>query len=233
MPKKELLESLWSEYNEYDYFNKDILPEELLKKGTVMEFAAGSTIIAAGDFPKYVYFFVSGEAQGIRQYIDGNNYNYFTLDERNGAVGLLELFSRSMETIATIVAITDVIVIRMSSGEIYKFIMNDVELLRRCLHTVAFELYLSSGNNGLLYYKRGLDRVKYFLIEYYKKNNIQKNTVVLESDFQSIAHSIGISSRTVGRSMKQLREAHLVGRHKKKFSINYEQYRQLQAGFQI
>jgi len=227
------LKDLWPEYSKYTYLNRDCLPPELLKKGITMEFKAGSTLIYAGNYPEYSYFIKSGTVQGVRQYIDGNNYYYFTLCEKDGSVGLLELFSRSTESIATIIAKTDVIATRIPSDEIYKYIMNDTLLLRRCLHTIAFSLYQSSGNNGLLYYKRGLDRVKYFLIEYYKKNSNQNNTVILRSDFQSIAHSIGVSSRTVGRSMKVLKDKELVSIHQKKYSISFMQYKQILAEFQI
>jgi len=227
------LEDLWPQYEEYTYLNRDCLPSGLLEKGIQIEYKAGSTIISAGDYPEYGYFIKSGTVQGVRQYADGNNYYYFTLNEKDGSVGLLELFSRDTESIATIIAKTDVVATRIPSDEIYKYIMNDVELLRRCLHTTASSFYLRSGNDGLLYYKRGLDRVKYFLIQYYENNNTQNSTIILKSDFQSIAHSIGISSRTVGRSMKVLKEEGFVNFHKKKFSMTYEQYKQLLAESQI
>jgi len=227
------LEDLWPEYEEYTYFNWNCLPPKLLKKGVTMKFKAGSTILSAGDYPEYGYFIKSGTVQGMRQYLDGNNYYYFTLSENDGSVGLLELFSRDTASIATIIAKTDVIVTRIPSDELYRYIMNDTVLLRRCLHTISKDFYLRSGSDGLLYYKCGLDRVKYFLVKYYEKNDCYNGTVTLEPSFQSIAHSIGISSRTVGRSMKILKASGLINLHKKKFSITHKQYNQLLAEVQM
>ena len=85
------LEKLWQQYRTEMTFNVGVLPESLKQQGTVLTFAPKSTVCLRGSFPEYIYFVLSGEAVGIREYINGQEYSYFQLNAENGVVGLLEV----------------------------------------------------------------------------------------------------------------------------------------------
>lgn len=224
-----LLEQLWEKYKDYKYFNINSLPEELIKSAVRVNYEPKAIITLAGDSPTYIYFLESGTAQGLKMDDSGNCYHYFVIRKKEGSIGLLEVLSHERAYIATIIAMTPISVLRVESALVYKYIMDDINLLRCCLHSVSHDLYLRSANDGLLYYRSGLDRVKLFITDYYLTNSINKNTIVLQTDYQTIANNIGASLRTVGRSIQQLKELSLVTSYKKKITISFDQYEKMLA----
>ncbi len=217
------LKKLWSK-NTYDFFTLSDLPVEIRKKGTVVTYPPRSVIINRGDFPEHIYFLESGTALGTREYTDGNNYYYFKITKENGALGLLEVLSHKPRSVATVVASTEVRVLKIKSSVVYDFILKDKKSLFDCLYTVANDLYYRSGNDGILYYQRGLDRVRYYLIQYYDTHEKVDGRVYVVSDYQTIAANIGVSVRTVVRGMAKLKEQGEVTSFKKKLSVSKEQY---------
>ena len=221
------LKELWEKYSEYDSFDIANLPEEIRSQGVSITYPPRSIIVSRGDFPKYIYFIEKGTVLGARDYTDGNNYYYFRQTRENGALGLLEILSHKPRIIATIVAATEVKVLRIDSAVIYEFILKDPGLLYRCLHVVANDLYQRSGNDGILYYQRGLDRVRYYLIQYYDMHERKGNDVLIEPDYQTIASNIGISVRTVVRSIAKLKERGEITSVKKKLAVGWVRIRSI------
>lgn len=218
------LEELWEKYREYDCFNLSVLPEHILKQGVRVTYPPRSVILNRGEFPKYIYFLESGIALGTRDYNDGNNYYYFQIGTENGCLGLLEVLSHQPKVVATVVAGTEVTVLRISSAVIYDYIMNSPEMLFRCLHIVSNDLYQRSGSDGLLYYRRGIDRVRYYLVQYCSLHGEAGQTVRVSADYQTIASNIGVSVRTVVRSIRALKEQEEISSVRKKILISPEQY---------
>lgn len=218
------LKKAWEKYQHEITFNISILPEDVKKQGVLLDFAPKSLIVSRGEFPKYIYFIYSGTAIGIRDYEDGNEYNYFQIDKENGNIGLLEVLARKEQYIATIMCITEVKAIRIESDYIYDLIMSDITMLRRCTVLLANDLYMRSGNDGILYYLKGSNRVRYYLVNYYDKHKKEGKRVVLYEKYQEIANKIGISIRTVGRSIKQLKDAGEISSNNKKIVITENQY---------
>lgn len=218
------LEELWKKYNSYDHFNLSVLPESIRAQGVRVTFPPGSVIISRGDPPEYIYFFEKGTALGTRNYNDGNNYYYFRITKENGCLGLLEVLSHHSRIVATVVASTEVTVLRISSALIYEYIMSDLSMLRSCLRIVACDLYQRSGNDGILYYQRGIDRVRYYLVQYCNLHGNGDRPVLVRPDYQTIASNIGVSVRTVVRGIRSLKETGEITSEKKKISISREQY---------
>lgn len=221
------LESLWKQYTQYKVFNYSSLNDTLKRAATKVEFLPKSIITMAGDYPRFVYFITEGVAQGVRIYQNGNSYHYFVLNEEDGSIGMLELLSQETCYVATLVAMTKVTAYRVESALVYETIMTDIALLRSCLYIVSHDLYKRSGNDGLLYYRNGLDRVQFFLTNYYITHAQGLESVVVSGDYQSIANCIGASLRTVGRSIQLLKEEALVTLYKKKITVSYEQYERM------
>ena len=201
------LRERWAYYMSYTDFNYTVLPECLKKQGKHLVFQPQNILALCGEFPEYIYFIKSGTVLGQRTYADGNEYKYFRLDSSNGNVGLLELFARKDRYVATIICLTEVEALRIPSADFYEYVMGDVEMLRRCLTLVAKDLYHRSGNDGLYYYMNGTDRVRYYLINYYTTHCLPgQQQLEIRAEYQDIAAEVGISIRTVGRSMQKLRE---------------------------
>lgn len=222
------LRELWKKYDSYDQFNISVLPEEIRAQGVRLFYPTGSVIISLGDSPDYVYFIESGVAIGTRDYNDGNNYFYFRITNENGSVGLLEVLARKERCVATVVAETEVSALRISSAVIYEYLMKHIDMLYRCTYIVANDLYQRSANDGILYYQKGIDRVRYYLVQHYALHAESGQCLVVQTDYQTIASNIGVSVRTVVRSVGRLKELSEISVSKKKITISQEQHEKMQ-----
>lgn len=221
------LKKSWKKHEHEITFNISNIPERIKNKGIMVEFAPKSLIVSRGQFPKYIYFIYSGTAIGIRDYEDGNEYDYFQIDKENGNIGLLEILARKEQYIASIMCITPVRAIKIESYYIYDLIMSDITLLRRCTVLLANDLYMRSGNDGILYYLKGLNKIKYYLVNYYDKNKKEDENVILYDKYEEIANKTGISVRTVGRNIKQLKDSGQISSNNKKIIITKKQYEKM------
>mgnify|MGYP000264301266 CR=1 FL=1 len=224
------LEKLWRKYKSDGDFNLQALPESLVKQGVLVEYEKNSILVSRGERPDYIYFIQEGMVAGIREYANGSTYSYFQLNSTNGSVGLLEILAGKEHYIATLSTITRVKALRINAALVYQTIMEENELLRKCINLLADDLYMRSGNDGIMYYMSGLDRVRFFLLTYYERH--QKNSegdVLVEAEYQDIANGIGMSIRTVGRNLQKLKETGELKNIQKKIIMGKQQYEKLQA----
>lgn len=221
------LEQLWGKYAAETEFNYAVISGLLGDHGTTLEFEPDSVIVSRGDFPHHVYFLIEGVAIGLRDYEDGKDYNYFQVDKTNGNIGLLEVLSRKKKYIASITSLTKVTLVRVDSAIVYELIMSNTSLLRRCTVLLADDLYNRSGNDGIFYHFKGIDRVRYYLVRYYEMNKKATETITINDYYKDIANQIGVSTRTVGRSMKQLKDLNEISGSDRTLTMSDEQYRKM------
>lgn len=220
------LKKAWEKYATETEFNFSVISKFIEEFGTELVFEPGSVIIYRGDFPNYVYFVKEGVAIGLRDYEDGSEYNYFRVDKTNGNIGLLEIMSRKEQYIATITCLTKVTAVRIDSSLVYQLIMSDISLLRRCSVLLAEDLYRRSGNDGIFYQYKGIDRVRYYLIKYYEDNTTTgvTDSVYINDNYKDIASQIGVSIRTLGRSIRRLKERNEISSFNRKLTMSKQQY---------
>jgi len=218
------LKSEWVKYENEVTFNLSILPREIVNIGKWITCPPKTIIVTRGEFPEYLYFIKSGTALGTKNYIDGNEYNYFQIDKNNGNIGLLEVFARKDAYVATIMSVTEVVALRIEAAIIYDYIMNNSEMLHRCITLVAEDLYKRSGNDGIFYYLDGLNRLRHYLVNYYDAHKEASSIIVVDAEYDDIAKNIGVSIRTVGRSIHQLKELEEIISQNKKIIITEDKY---------
>ncbi|WP_339226807.1 Crp/Fnr family transcriptional regulator [Oceanobacillus sp. FSL K6-2867] len=218
------LKKMWEKYAVETEINFSVISDYIGEYGTEFVFKPNSMIISRGDFPDNVYFIKEGIAVGLRNYEDGRDYSYFQVDKTNGNIGLLEVLSRKEQYIATITCLTEVTAVRIDSAFVYELIMSNLSLLRRCSVLLAEDLYSRSGNDGILYHYKGIDRIRYYLIQYYEKNKGQTDIVSITDYYKDIASQVGLSVRTVGRSIKQLKKMNEISSIDRKLSLSEQQY---------
>ncbi len=221
------LENIWNQFDVSCGIALDLLPVELFARATRKKYAPGDVIIHEGDSLEYVFFIESGTVDGMKCFESGKDYQYFKLDRFNGAVGLLELFSRKSEIIATIIAKTNVVILRIAADELYAFAMKDLPLLRKISYHIANDLYVDSSLSGKLFYLSGLERVCFYLADYFQKNAYPQSFVVVAQNYQTIANHIGVSQRTVVRAIRDLRQKGLCSMDGKQIRISREQAEQI------
>lgn len=223
------MNQVWSQFDVSYGVALDLLPAALTPRCTRKKYAPEDVIINEGDTLRYVYFIESGVVDGMKRFENGKDYQYFKLDRFNGAIGLLELFSRQSTIIATIIAKTNVSILRIPADELYLFAMNDLPLLRKISWHIANDLYRDSGLNGKLFYLNGEERVCFYLADYFQKNSYPQSFVVVKQSYQTIANHIGVSQRTVVRAVRDLREQGLCTMSGKYIRISREQYEQISS----
>lgn len=228
------IQDKWKKYEGETSFNFSFLPEEIQKKGRELTFQQKQFIVCRGDSIQYIYFIKSGSALGTRSYADGNEYNYFLVDSGNGSIGLLELFARKAEYIASILCMTEVTAIRMEAGVVYDYVMEHAQMLRRCITLIAQDLYQRSANDGRFYYLDGINRVRHYFVDYYNEHwNGKGKKVTVYAEYRDIAANVGTSIRTVGRSIRQLKDNREIQSKDKKVVIDEENYRMLLAALSL
>lgn len=220
------LDKLWKKYEEAP-FNLTTLPQRLIDCGERITFRPGKVIVSRGDLVEYIYFIRSGKAIGTRDYADGNEYNYFQVDQSDGNIGVLEILAKKRKYVATIMSYTEVETIRIKSTIIYEHIMKNEAVLRQCIILVAQDLYRISGNDGILYYLSGIDRLRHYLVKYYEEYRQGNEKVVVNAQYQEISKTIGVSIRTVGRSIRQLKEQGEILSQNKKIILTEKIYQKL------
>ncbi|MFD2829632.1 Crp/Fnr family transcriptional regulator [Corticicoccus populi] len=221
MDKKRSLKMHWEKYSEETTFNFSVIHDFLEQNGETVKYEAGEILVEEGEFPSDILFIKEGIARGKRAYEDGNEYVYFQVDQSDGNLGLLEVLGRREAYISTVTSLTEMTAVKIPSYLIYQKIMNDPSLLRRCSVLLSQDLYTTSGNEGLLYRYRGIDRVRHYLIQYFDKNSGGTAAVEVKSKYQDIAFELGISVRTVGRSIQSLKNSGEIMYGKKKVMLDY------------
>ncbi len=224
------LDAIWKKYDTSYQVLLDLLPESLAPRSKRITYAPGEVVVGEGDHIEYVYFIESGVVDGMKRFENGKDYQYFKLDKVNGAIGLLELFSQQRITIATIVAKTQVSVQRVDAAELYAVVMENPALLRKYTYHIARDLYQDSGKNGRLFYQKGLERVCFYLTNYYTNNAHQKDPVIVRQSYQVIANQIGVSTRTVGRAVQHLKAAGLCDLAGKCICLHRRQFERIRDG---
>lgn len=224
------LRKMWLLYGNEKRFNYTTIQDRIEEHHPIIKFKANEQIVMRGDFPEFIYFIRSGIAEGIREYEDGSEYDYFQLDETNGSIGLLETLARKEKIIATITCVKDVEAVRVPSAAVYQWIMQDLDLLRLSANLLADDLYHRSGSDGLFYQLEGVDRLRYFLVEYYDQR--VKNTedfIEVKEMREKIGNKLGMSVRTVGRALKKLRDNHEIISKDRKIYIGPKERERIQA----
>lgn len=219
------LKQMWQKFEQAEKLNYKVIEPYLSKKGLTRRYSPGDQIISRGEFPQYIYFIIDGTAVGQRLYENGNEYHYFQVDYRNGNLGLLEILSKKENYVATVTCLTEAEVIQVRSTEVYEIIMSHLELLQKCTFLLADDLYQSSEKEGQQYYS-GIDRLRLFLLDYFVKNEKDRK-VLVEMSYEEISSRIGVSARTVGRSIKKMKELDEVCVYGKKVMINERQSRKM------
>ena len=103
-------------------------------------------------------------------------------------------------------------------------------MLRRCLFLVSSDLYRSSNKDGIYYYMNGIDRVRSYLINYYTAHKAEAaEPLAVHAEYQDIAAELGISIRTVGRSLQYLRENEEILSSHRKIILTQVEYERLLA----
>ena len=106
------------------------------------------------------------------------------------------------------------------------WIAQDIHLLRLVAHKIAYKLYRSSYNRGArLFYPPTFLFLDYML-KFASTHNIEKKgEVILRKTREGIREELGMTVKTINRTITKLKEDGLIDTRKGKVVMSLEQYR--------
>lgn len=196
------------------------MPDKLNERYWIHTYPPG-TIIHQKDEPlEYFGIVCEGSHRVINEFENGNVY----MIERNDPidfVGEVTILAEKERTSVTIETLTECTVLYFSRKDFEDWIANDIHFLRLVSGKVAYKLYRSSYNRGSkLFYPP-----QYLLLDYLVKYLAEehKSSGVIPKTRQQLYEEIGISVKTLNRTIQKLKEEHLVSTVKGKLSLSEEQ----------
>ena len=203
-----------------EYFSN--APVWLLDNMVVKSMDSGVTFIETGEPASNVFFLVDGivEALDVRVY-----KGVFTFKEFRDvyAFGGMEIVLDEEKYRTTLRTVTECTFIKLSRKHFEKWLMSDINALKREAKLITYNLLEESREDRLNVITQGNDRLALLLIKKYEVCNVE-GTLEMNYKRQEIADITGLSVKTVSRGMKFFEENELITKKGNVLVISEEQY---------
>lgn len=201
----------------------EYMPPELHNRYTIRTYAPG-TIIHQKDYPlNYFGIVCSGDHRVINEFENGNVF----MIEKNEAIdfiGEVTILAGKEKTSVTIETLTECVVFLISRADFEMWISRDIHFLRLVSHKIAYKLYRSSYNRGAkLFYPPTFLFLDY-LVKYALSHDINHlGEITLKKTREGIREELGMTVKTINRTITKLKSDGLIGIRKGKVTLNLEQ----------
>lgn len=220
------LEELIEKYPEVQtYFQ--YMPEELRSRYVIRTYPPGQIIHQKDYALDYFGIVCHGDHRVINEFENGNIF----MIEKNEAIdfiGEVTILAGKEKTSVTIETLTECVVFIISRADFEMWIAKDIHFLRLITQKVAYKLYRSSYNRGAkLFYPSNFLLMDY-LLKYAQEYGIKKNgEFTLKKTREEIREELGMTVKTINRTISKLKESGYIDTKKGKITINLEQYKQM------
>lgn len=200
------------------------MPEELASSFTVRVYPAGSIIHQKHHDLQNFGIICDGNTRVINEFENGNVY-MIEKNEPVDFIGEVTILAGMAETSVTIEALSTCTVMMFTRKDFEDWISRDIHFLKLVASHVAFKLYRSSFNNGAkLFYPPNFLILDYIL-KYVKENGFEGgNTVLIKKTRQDLNEELGITVKTINRTIQKLKETGIISLSKGKISMSKAQY---------
>ncbi|PNV63282.1 Crp/Fnr family transcriptional regulator [Clostridium sp. chh4-2] len=217
------LEELTVKYPKVEPYIRN-MPEEIKKRYTIKKFPPGHIIHQKHFALDYFGIVCNGDHRVINEFENGNVF-MIEKNEPIDFVGEVTILAGMAETSVTIETITECTILMISRKDFESWIEQDIHFLRLVAQKVAFKLYRSSYTNGAkLFYPPNFLLLDY-LLKYAKEKGIEgEKQVVVTKTRQELNEELGMTVKTINRTIGKLKEDGLVSMRKGKMVMDLEQY---------
>ena len=200
------------------------IPAQLREVGTYSLFQPGTNIAVRDDPVEYAFFLLSGEAIVLYQQKDGRLYSFLTLNPFT-VISDLEMLSGKVQYAATVIATKESATLRVPVEEFRSWLNKNLWLINMVASSLARNTYTVSYIQGTMIYQPALQKVIQYLVKWctYAPPTVEKPTIVTKTR-QLIAEEIGVSEKTINRSLCTLYSQNCLCFHKGKARISQVQY---------
>ncbi|CVI72144.1 cAMP-activated global transcriptional regulator CRP [Clostridiales bacterium CHKCI001] len=199
------------------------MPEELNHRYTIRIIPPGVIIHQKHAILDYFGIVCKGEHRVINEFENGNVF-MIEKNEPIDFIGEVTILANKKESSVTIETLTECTILYFSRKDFEQWIACDIHFLRLVSQKVAYKLYRSSYNRGdRLFYPPTFLLLDY-LIKYIKGKKITEKGIILPKTRQQLYEELGITIKTINRTIKRLKEDDLIGIQKGKITMNKIQY---------
>lgn len=182
------------------------IPDDLRGRSDLVSFPAGGTILRKGERIAWVYLLLKGRIKVLNAMPDGNVFSWLIMDPCTFICNL-EVLNGSEVNYSQIDAEADCSLLRMPVEAFCLWLHRDIDFLWLVSADCAKKAHRVSYDMGHGAYKSGFEKVVSYLIKYCGQYPPRGGSAaVLEKTRPQMAGEIGVSVKTVNRSLKQLRQ---------------------------
>lgn len=199
------------------------MPEDIRKRCVIKVHPPGFIIHQKDAALDYFGIVASGEHRVINEFENGNVF----MIERNEPIdfiGEVTILANQPRTSVTIETTTENIILYMSRQDFENWIKTDIHFLRLVASKIAFKLYRSSYNRGAKLFYPPQYLLLDFLIQYAYQHQIErKGQITVPFTRQELFEEIGVSVKTLNRTIAKLKTEQLISITKGKITMTVKQ----------
>lgn len=126
-------------------------------------------------------------------------------------------------TSVSIETLTECVVFMISREDFGMWIAQDIHLLRLVVHKIAYKLYRSSHNRDARLFYPPTFLFLYYMLKFAPAHNIEKKgEVILQKTREGIREELGMTVKTINRTIAKLKEDGLIDTRKGKVVMSQE-----------
>lgn len=203
------------------------MPVSIKDKYVIKTIPAGTLVHQKNDELNYFAIVCTGEHRVINEFENGNIF-MIEKNEPIDFIGEVTILAGMPTTSVTIETLTDCIVLQIPREDFEYWITVDNQFLRLVSQKVAYKLYRSSYNRGAKLFYPAIFFLMEYIVQYAKTKNIQKGQqIAIHKTREVLSEEMCMTTKTLNRSVKKLKEQGLICIHKGKICIQYTQYETL------
>lgn len=200
-------------------------PKWVIDSFQIIKMEKNFTFIRENDPVNAIYVTIKGTVRAADFRIYGIVYDFMRVDNLE-AMGGMEIVLDLPTYRATIQTVTPCTVIKIPKDIYEKWLNTDIKALKREARIVGRYLLETDRKSRSYLFLQGADRLALYLLDLYRKYGKDEEFLVPETRTE-LSEMTGLCVRTVNRSIKKFYENGWITKQGNKFSINKEQYDQM------